>query len=139
MEKDEDVQEWELWEGCMTWKLPKGLIDVRTIRRLPENQEAFMSKENDQSWMFDLLEMLDSSEREDVVTHWLEICDQNNAETVGDIVPFVIGKVRDPIKRDAVVEVHGIHGIQSSQKGKVREQSEQYNRIFSFISRCVFG
>lgn len=122
MKGDEQFVKTELWEGCIVWSIPCGCIDVRSIRRLPENQEIFMNEETGDSFLFDLMQNLDGKEEEDILTHWLEICDQNEADKVGDLVKFCVNGVSDPLRSESKIkkEVHCVHGLQSSAKGQCR-------------------
>lgn len=87
----------DLYGGAIKTVIPNGFLDVATIKPVPDHQEVFVSKTNDESIIFDILEKVDFSDEEAANVHLQEIADINhwnvNIETIEAIqvpnIPYV--------------------------------------------------
>lgn len=87
----------ELWEGCLTIELPDPCIDCRTLRDLPQNQEVFLAGEGKNSFLVDMLELLEDEPTDERAAraHWKELADVNEAPLTKEEVFCVVNGISD--------------------------------------------
>lgn len=81
----------ELYGGAVCTKIPHGLIDASQLRQIPDTQEVFLNMSSnesdptslykDDSLIVELLERIDSEDRESVIAHLAEL---SNLNAVGE-------------------------------------------------------
>ncbi|CAD5124928.1 DgyrCDS13172 [Dimorphilus gyrociliatus] len=72
------AKETPLFGGYMSTILPQNLTDASNIRQIPDNQEVFLSQ-NDQSFIIELMEYVDKSDEDAIRTHFEDLSEANDA------------------------------------------------------------
>lgn len=68
-----------LFGGAFQLDLPDNFLDVSQLRQVPDNQEVFVSKDSDESFVIELLETPDASLDSSIEYHWKDLCEANTA------------------------------------------------------------
>lgn len=69
----------QLFGGSFLLDLPDNFLDVSQLRQVPDNQEVFVSKDSDESFVIELLETTDAALDSSIEYHWNDLCEANTA------------------------------------------------------------
>ncbi|PVZ99868.1 hypothetical protein BB558_004117 [Smittium angustum] len=68
-----------LFGGAISISLPSNFLDTSDFRQVPDNQEAFVDSNNEDSIIIELLEMVNSSDLEALRVHFEDLAETNEA------------------------------------------------------------
>jgi hypothetical protein len=125
----------DLWDGCLSWELPAGCTDARSLRDLPQNQEVFLGVGKD-SFLVDMLELLadEPTEESAVRAHWKELSDANEVHNEKEELAFRI-EANDPSNKGRKKSVPALVGMQEDVRVWValfRLQKERTDLLVSW-------
>ena len=72
----------KLFGGALEISLPNGAIDASTVRQIPDNQEVFIFRDSDDSWVIEILEEQPNELSAQIRKHFEALGDDNEAQEV---------------------------------------------------------
>lgn len=106
-----------LYSDAITAVLPKGFLDASQFRQIPDTQEVYVSPENDDSLVIDLMEKVSETTPKDYLkTHLDEIVALNGSDPNSQVETVLTEEVTANVDKETVLTAYVTVAVEPANK-----------------------